>query len=101
MDKYWVTFRLLNNASYQERYDAMLKARVSVRAAQWGEPASFWLVESKLDIDPLMKVLTAPLTEQTDLLVVRYLGKNGSRYFGQFNHLDTLKHFLPDIIKSP
>ena len=101
MENYWVTFRIKSDETYQRRYDDMLAAMIKIRASSWGEPTSFWLVKSNLDIGAFTQALAVPLNPRTDLLVVRYLAKDGSRYFGSPSHPDVLKQFLPHIIKSP
>lgn len=100
MEKYWITFRLKENLTYRVRYNNMLSNLIAVRGAQWGEPSSFWLVETSLDIDALMRTLTAPLDSKTDLVVVRRLKHDQSRFFGTLEHLDLLQEFLPNIRRS-
>lgn len=100
MEEYWVTFRLESNSSYDTRYQSMLDAMIAIRGASWAEPTSFWLVQSSLTIDDFIQRLTAGLNAKTDLVVVRCLAKNASRYFGVLQHPDILKTFLPDIKKS-
>jgi hypothetical protein len=99
MEEYWVTFRLAAGSTYEKRYQSMLDAMVECRNGSWGEPTSFWLVSTNLTIDAFIKKLTAGLSASTDLVVVRNLAKDNSRYFGKVDHLDVLKGFLP-LIKT-
>lgn len=103
MESYWVTFRLDADAGYSKRYNALLEALGKVRGqgGSWGEPTSFWLVQSTLGIDAFTKTLASGLNAKTDLLVVRFLAKDDSRYFGNVEHLGVLKTFMPNIKKLP
>lgn len=101
MADYWVTFRIESDGSYQTRYQSMLNAMIKARGQQasWGEPTSFWLVQSGLAIDAFARQLTAGLKSTKDLLVVRQLAVDDSVYFGKTEHLGILKIFLPKIRK--
>lgn len=48
MQKYWVTFRLAPDETYQNRYDAMFEAMIRVRGASWSQSTRFWLVITSL-----------------------------------------------------
>jgi hypothetical protein len=63
MADYWVTFRIASDKTYDDRYNGMLKAMVALRGqnASWGEPTSFWLVQSASALDAFTKALGAPL----------------------------------------
>lgn len=101
MADYWVTFRIESNQTYSQRYQGLVDAMASARGqnASWGEPTSFWLVRSHLDIDAFTKALAAALNPKTDLLVVRQLAVDSSRYFGTVQHPSLLAGFLPLIKK--
>ena len=99
MPNYWMTFRIKQDASYDDRYDGMMSAIEKVRQGIWAEPTSFMFVESHLEIGDLVRTAANSLNPKTDVLVARYIDKDGSRYFGAVEHLDVLKSFLPNIKK--
>jgi hypothetical protein len=103
MSDYWVTFRIESDATYDKRYKGLVEAMALARGsnASWGEPTSFWLVRTHLDIDAFTKALSKPLNATTDLLVVRELAVDDSRYFGAIKFPDVLKTFLPKVKKVP
>lgn len=101
MTEYWVTFRIASNSTYQKRYDALIDAMIEARGenGSWADPTSFWIVGSELGISQFGKKLASALNSKTDLLVIRELSRNNSRYFGAVENLKILKEFLPDIKK--
>ena len=100
MANYWVTFRIASDAGYDKRYGEFLQAMIKARSSSWAEPTSFWLVSSTLGIDAFVAALSIPLDATKDLLVVRELAVDSSRYFGKVEHLAVLKEFLPNIKKA-
>jgi len=99
MADYWVSFRIENDRAYEERYQAFREAIDKATTKYWAETTSFYLASSHMEIDQFARVISAPLLANKDKLVVRYLAKDGSIYYGKIDHLDILKQFLPNIKK--
>ncbi|MBO6724188.1 MAG: hypothetical protein JJ911_00820 [Rhizobiaceae bacterium] len=97
---YWVTIRIKNDATYDDRYEGFVEAlKEAKRKGFWSEPTSFWLVESDLGIDNFMATITAPLDSGTDLVVVRRIAHDEARYFGAVRHPEVLESFIPSAQK--
>lgn len=80
---YWATFRLERNATYDQRYNAMIAALGTIRKGSWGEPTSFWAFRSEHLIAPVMAALSAPLNAKTDLLLVHAANEAVALFYGQ------------------
>jgi len=99
MAKYWVAFRIENNATYSKRYDALLEAMKSVRNGSWVEPTSFFLMTSDHTIDAVAKSLAAALSAKTDLMIIGDAATDNSRVFGKVDHPDVLSSIAPFALK--
>lgn len=96
---YWITFRIENDKTWQDRYDSLVEAVEENCDSVWDETTSFYLADSQLEIDPLGQRLVAGLNPRKDILVIRKLNVSVSRYFGAVKNLDLLKAFLPTLKK--
>jgi 5'(3')-deoxyribonucleotidase len=103
MFTYYVTFRIhdatVNGASYQTRYDALMKNVRLPDQGFWTETTSFILAESNLNTHEFAESLIKNLSPTHDLIVVADPTDKSASYFGKVEHLDVLKSFFPRIKK--
>ncbi|NTS33888.1 hypothetical protein HQ945_21750 [Phyllobacterium sp. BT25] len=101
MANYWISLRIKNDSSYDERYNDFVAALHAVKAnGYWPETTAFWIIESNLAIDPFVKAITKPLDGKKDMVLVRKIAHDESRYFGAIEYPDVLKSFIPNIQKA-
>jgi len=101
MANYWISIRIKKDDTYDERYDGFVAALQIVKAkGYWPETTAFWLIESNLAIDPFVKAITKPLDGKKDMVVVRKIAHDESRYFGAVEYPNVLKSFIPNIQKA-
>jgi hypothetical protein len=100
MANYWVSIRIKNDAGYTDRYNGFVEAlKLAKKSGFWSEPTSFWFIESNLEIDGFMTILSEPLAANKDILVVRKIAVDEARYFGAIEHVDVLVSFMPSAKK--
>ncbi|MDI6836963.1 MAG: hypothetical protein QMD99_14795 [Rhizobiaceae bacterium] len=100
MANYWVAVRIENDKTYSNRYGGFLDAlKAAKKKGYWSELTSFWFVESDMTIDTFTSYLSIPLSEEKDLLLVRKIASDDSRYFGEFAHEAVLLSFMPNAKK--
>lgn len=90
---YWLTFRLADNASWQQRYDA-LKIAVSGSmdgTVWWDEPTSFLLFRSNLAIDDLATVIAEAIDLRTDVALLGMPDYKSARVVGSLDDPDIFK----------
>jgi len=99
---YWVTIRINKDNGYDKRYKGFLEALSKAKdKGYWAEPTSFWMVESRLEIDAFLGALSGPLNASTDMVLTRKIAHDEARYFGAVERPDVLKSFIPSVKKLP
>lgn len=91
---YWISYRVHKDATYDDRYDALIEAIEEASLKEWKETTSFHLVSSTLTIDKLAQKLKAAINPDVDRIVVRSLNAKTARYVGKFEKLSDLKFFM-------
>ena len=99
MAYFWITFRIADDAGYEERYKGLVEAVQDIGAGRWSETTSFYLLEYTGTSTALARKLSAPLNRAKDMLVVKHLEDDDSVYFGKIEHPDVLVSFLPNAKK--
>ena len=86
---YWVTFRLKEDTSRDERYDGLMAAiRESCAGKWWVEPTSFVVFRSELSIAALTARLSIEINEKRDLLVIGMPDFKSARVVGRVEDPD-------------
>jgi len=96
MAHYWLTFRVADDG-HPDRYDALIAAVNDSGDAFWDGPTSFICIESGLSIDRLGANLKAAISPREDLIVIREIGRDDTRYAGQPG--DGFLYFFPKAKK--
>ncbi|WP_114947567.1 hypothetical protein [Microvirga calopogonii] len=103
MFTYCVTFRIGNGTvegkTYQDRYNQLLDNITGEGGAYWGEPTSFYFVQSSLITPEFSKKTVRGLSPKDDLVVVFDPSDMSANYFGPIEHVDVLLGFLPTAKK--
>lgn len=97
MATYWLTFRIHADRTYQERYDDFIGLVNEWGTGFWDEPTSFIAMESAQSIDDIGRALKTALNEHTDIMVIREIGVDSTRYVGEPS--DGFEHFFPKAKK--
>lgn len=79
MADFWLSFRIRDNATYQRRYDAVNESGDGF----WDGPTSFICIRTTETIDALGQTLAAAINPTCDLVVIREIGKDNTRYAGE------------------
>lgn len=81
MAKYWISFRIKDDATYQRRYSDLIDAiNKHVDGKVWEPDTSMVAIESGDDIDTVGASLKAALNSTTDHLVIRQIDYISTRY---------------------
>ncbi len=97
---FWISFRVHydNQASYDRRYDALIKAIDDVATGgQWAADTSFVCIRSKYAASVVGAHLKKALNSTTDHLVMRRIGFDDTRYINDPG--DGFLEFFPKAIK--
>lgn len=84
MRKYWVTFRLKDNASYQVRYQQFIQSISDVvgSGSFWEEPTSFIAFESEYSTDQIASHIKKAIEPSTDVALLCQIGFDDYRLIG-------------------
>lgn len=82
MADYWLTFRIADDATYQARYGEFIEIVNDWGTGFWDGPTSFIAIRTDHDIDSFGRALKTAINEQSDLFVIRQIGKDDTRYAG-------------------
>ena len=71
-DLYWVTFRLEEDSTWKQRYNALDSAisDATEGGKWWKEPTSFYLFRSELEIGDLVTAIKGAISTRTDVVVI-------------------------------
>ena len=81
MAKYWLTFRIHEDANYSKRYNGLIGTLNKYGTAFWDGPTSFVAMDSAYSIDAISSAVKLGLISK-DLFVIREIGKDNTRYIG-------------------
>lgn len=105
MFTYCVTFRIgdrtVGGKTYQDRYNQLIDNITDEGGAYWGEPTSFYLVESDLMTPDFAKKAVRGLSSNDDLVLVFDPSDMSANYFGPVEHAEVLRALLPQAKKLP
>ena len=84
MATYWLSFRLKENSTYSDRYDALVETIRVNSMRWWPETSSFFVFETVATIDELAMHVKKQIDPGTDLVLIgmpvfksaRLIGKN-------------------------
>ena len=103
MANYYVTFRIhdqkVDGKTYADRYDALMTNIRADGLGFWTDTTSFLMVESNLDTDTFSQNAVQGLSARYDLVLITDPADNSACCFGNVEHFDVLKSFLPNIKK--
>lgn len=97
--KLWSTYRLKRDATYDQRYEALVKAFNAIGEYLWTEPTSFCAFETEFTIDQAALRVKAAVNEYTDLVLIREVGVKDARYIGTPEYPVTFASYFPEAKK--
>lgn len=97
---YWVTFRLVQDATRQDRYDMLVGALndAATGGSYWDEPTSFWLFNSSLSIDEISAMIGDSIDTGKDVALIGMPHKKSARVVGKVDDKDLFK--IHDFVKQ-
>lgn len=98
MAVYWMTFRLERDASYSDRYNALMEAVGSACTQWWIEPTSFVLFRSDESLDALASMVKSTINVRKDVALIGMTETKGARVVGTIADQD-LFGLYPDAKK--
>ncbi len=93
--RYWATFRLKKDATYNDRYNALVKAFEDAGSLFWAEPTSFVAFDSEHSIDAIAAHLKRALNPQVDILLLYITETASARYVGTPENTQAFFHHFP------
>lgn len=93
---YWITFRLCDDADYQDRYDSLIRTiRKATKGAPWEEPTSFIMFQSDLSPDALRNLISLAIDQLVDVVVLAHVGYKEIYVIGYTDKEGDLKRMVP------
>ncbi len=102
MKTFWITFRLADEVaggrSYEKRYQALTDA-VQKHAGThwWGEPTSFWLVNSESSQAQIAASIKQAIDPAKDLSLMGTVDYKGITLIGKAEHLAEIQALVPAL----
>ena len=93
--RYWATFRLKQNPTWQKRYTALGLAFDKVGSRFWQEPTSFVAFNSVQVLENVARILKPALDPNVDLLVLALSDTSSCCYIGTPDNAAVFKHHFP------
>jgi len=87
MAVYWMSFRLKDDPTYEQRYQGLYDAVQSVSSKWWIEATSFIVFESDLIIDGLVKAIKS-VVDKDDLVIIGMPEFKSARLIGNTEDKD-------------
>ncbi|MFP3944538.1 MAG: hypothetical protein ACLFWF_11630 [Alphaproteobacteria bacterium] len=92
MDTFWITFRLNDDAIYEERYNQLHMAVCDMADGKyWPEPTSFFAFLSDAPVSAIVQRLKAAINTKTDVVVLGSFQKKTCRIIGNLQDRDLLE----------
>ena len=95
MGRYWVNFRIHQDATYRDRYAKLVKAVGEHKGVVWSAGTSFFLIKTDKDMEETASSLVEGLSPVTDLLVIGDITKQRAAYFGKMDDLESFQKVFP------
>ncbi len=88
MAVYWLTFRLKEDATYSDRYDALIEQVKGIQHMWWVDASSFILFEATSSIDDIAKFIKGAIDPAKDLVLVGMPDFKDARVIGALKDQD-------------
>jgi hypothetical protein len=99
-ETYWFTFRLNEDAGYQQRYTKLREKLLTLSGNKWWvEPSAFVVFRSKLTIDAVAKEISSAMDTRIDLGLLGMADFKSARVIGAAND-DDIYEFMPFARKA-
>lgn len=93
---FWVSYRIVEDSSYQTRYNELIDRINRISSHQWDYTTSFHIIESGRDIETIFNRLT-PALNKGDYLLIRRLNEKTALFFGYEEEFNELREFMPYV----
>lgn len=70
METFWISFRIADTNTYNDRYEALIETIRSVASKWWLEPSSFIVFSSSQKIDNIAASLKEAIDPEIDLAIL-------------------------------
>lgn len=70
MATYWMNFRIKDDKTYSDRYDALMTAIGDISTGHWADTTSFIVFASAEKMDSVAETLKNAINPDTDLIVI-------------------------------
>lgn len=91
MSVYWITFRLEQNTTYDDRYKALIDTVDKMKSMWWGETSSFILFEAEKTIDEVAAAIKKAINASTDIVLIGMSDYKSARVIGPIKDQDLFK----------
>ncbi len=100
MYKYFLTFSIRKDGSYQTRYNNLVAAIVELSFNRWSETTSFIVFNSSYSIDEITSCLRGVLDPSRDVLVLNLLNAEGTRVIGSLATPNAFLEHFPNALNA-
>jgi hypothetical protein len=97
MTTYWLSFRLHENSTYEERYAALENIVLSNSSMYWKETTSFIVFSSNISIQSVAASIKRVINPKIDLFLIRILDTKSAIICGNNQDQDIYK-LIPYLI---
>jgi hypothetical protein len=94
---YWLTFRIHDDAGYDDRRESLYKEIDTISDVWWVEPTSFVLFRSDQSMAQVCGVVSRAINPNVDLVVVGMPEYKSMRTIGELKNYDALAILVPFV----
>lgn len=88
MAEFWISFRIDDDADYENRYTQLIASLLEGSKRYWDETTSFIIMDHAVDIDDVARAAKNAVDERTDTVLIRQLDTKAARVVGVVNDQD-------------
>jgi hypothetical protein len=96
-ETYWLTFRIHDDAGYDDRRQALYDAIDKIADLWWPEPTSFLLFRTEQNMAQVCAAVLRSINTKVDLAVVGMPEYKSMRAIGNLKHYDSLVALVPFV----
>lgn len=101
MEVFWITFRIENDVTYDDRYNALIGAvKQHNDGSWWFEPTSFWLVESNSSRAAIAASVKRAIDVGKDLVLIGSMQYAGATLVGKAKNLAELRKLTSPLAEA-
>jgi hypothetical protein len=85
---YWLSFRIADDATYEDRYNALVGSINSVSSKWWVDTTAFFVFRSETNIDDLATRIKSTINPTKDIVLIGMPDFKSARIIGAYQDPD-------------